>query len=265
MTTFVLIPGAWLGASAWDTVANRLRTRGHQVLPLSLPGLGERAGEASPQIDFESYVGDVTGRITRERLGGAILVGHSFGGAVAAGVADRIPDRLAHLVYVDAGPPPSGSSYLDMLAPPQVEFVTDMIAGRGDGWLVPFPTWDELETRLQTSLDGLGEPERAALRASARPQPAATWTQQLHRDRSAATAAVPKTLVACSFPLAQVRELIAAGHPWFAELAGPEWSFLELSTGHWPMFSRPNDLADLLADLPDPERADSQPTADRMR
>jgi hypothetical protein len=87
------------------------------------------------------------------------------------------------------------------------------------------------------------------MRARAVPQPKRTWTQPVSlknpdRDKLA------KLLITCSFPLAQVRQMIADGHPWFAELAGPQWSFLELTTGHWPMFSVPDQLADLLRDLP---------------
>jgi hypothetical protein len=76
-----------------------------------------------------------------------------------------------------------------------------------------------------------------------------TWTQPLSL-KNPAREQLPKLLITCSFPLAQVQEMIAAGHPWFAELAGPQWSFLELPTGHWPMFSEPDRLAALLNDLP---------------
>jgi hypothetical protein len=87
-------------------------------------------------------------------------------------------------------------------------------------------------------------------------QPLRTWTQPL--PPAARTGQeLPKLLITCSFSLAQVRELIAAGHPWFAALGGPEWSFQELPTGHWPMFSVPEELATLLGGL---EVASSRPT-----
>ena len=85
--------------------------------------------------------------------------------------------------------------------------------------------------------------------AHATPQPLRTWTQPLSL-KNPAREELPKLLITCSVPLAQVREMIAAGHPWFAALAGPQWSFRELPTGHWPMFSVPDELATLLADLP---------------
>lgn len=249
MNTYVLIPGAWLGGWAWRDVAQALRSDGSGVYPVTLPALAERAGEASPHIDIESYVTDVVELLTTEDLNEVTLVAHSFGGAVAGGVADRIPERLARVVYVDTGPMPNGSSYLDLLAPAQQQFINDLIATRGEGWLVPMPSWEEIETELGASLEGLGDEERAVMRNRATPQPAGTWTVPLKRESSEEAARNPKILITCSFPLAQISELIDAGHPWFAELAGPEWSFAELPTGHWPMFSRPADLAGLLAHI----------------
>jgi hypothetical protein len=80
-------------------------------------------------------------------------------------------------------------------------------------------------------------------------QPLRTWTQPLSL-KNPARERLPKLLITCSIPLAQVKEMIAGGHPWFQELAGPQWSFLELPTGHWPMFSAPGQLASLLKEVP---------------
>ncbi len=102
---------------------------------------------------------------------------------------------------------------------------------------------------MGASLQGLGPQERDRMRAHAAAQPFRTWTQRLALQNPARDQ-LPKLLISCSFPLSQVREMIAAGHPWFAELAGPRWSFLELPTGHWPMFSVPEALASLLERLP---------------
>jgi hypothetical protein len=86
------------------------------------------------------------------------------------------------------------------------------------------------------------------MRGRAVAQPVRTWTQPLTL-RNPARDQLPKALITCSIPLAQVKEMIAAGHPWFAELAGPRWSLLELPTGHWPMFSVPEPLAAVLHEL----------------
>ena len=86
-------------------------------------------------------------------------------------------------------------------------------------------------------------------------QPFGTYTQPLRLESTTLSGSLTKVFVTNSFPLAQVRESIAGGHPWFRELAGPEWRLLELPTGHWPMFSRPEDLAELLLDLPSDDSA----------
>jgi len=246
MSTYVLIPGAWLGGWAWDRVAEAMRAHGSEVLSVTLPGLGNRADEATPETDIEGYVTDVVAQIVGQDLDDVIMVGHSFGGAVAAGVADRIPDRLSTVVYVDSGPMPSDSSYMDLLEGPQVEFIRRIVDERGKGWLIPMPNSEEFGTDFQASLEGIDQAELNRMRTMATSQPLRTWTQPLARRQSDKTAAIPKVLIATSLPLALVDQLIASGHPWFAELSGPEWSFEELPTGHWPMFSRPEDLAWLL-------------------
>lgn len=246
MSTYVLIPGAWLGGWAWERVAEAMRAQGSEVVSVTLPGLGDRMAEASLGMDIEGYVTDVVDQIVGLDLDDVTLVGHSFGGAVAAGVADRIPDRLSTVVYVDSGPMPSGSSYMDLLESPQVEFIRRIVDERGDGWLIPMPSSEEFGTDFQASLEGIDEAELDRMRARATPQPLGTWTQPLVRRQTAKTAALPKVLIATSLSLELVDQLIAGGHPWFAELSEPEWSFEELPTGHWPMFSRPEDLARLL-------------------
>jgi len=119
------------------------------------------------------------------------------------------------------------------------------VAETGDGWRLAMPSWEELEQVNGASLEGLGDADRGWLRGHATDHPFGTYTQPL-RLRNPTAEPLPKVLVSSSFPLEQVRELIAGGHPWFAALAGPEWQLLELRTGHWPMASRPDDLADLL-------------------
>jgi pimeloyl-ACP methyl ester carboxylesterase len=248
MATYVLVPGAWLGAWAWDRVGPTLREGGHHVHPVSLTGLGERSSEAERTVDLETYIADVVDRIESEDLADVILVGHSYAGMVVTGAAERIPDRIARLVYVDSGPFPDGTSFLDTMEPEARELTVRLIEERGQGWQWPMPTWEELEGIMHASLEGLGEPERGTMRAGAEPQPSGTITQPLRRP-SPVGADVRKVLVTSSFPVAQVKEMIVGGHPWFVELAGPEWRFLEVPTGHWPMFSAPDALAGALDEL----------------
>jgi pimeloyl-ACP methyl ester carboxylesterase len=249
MTTYVLVPGAWLGGWCWQPVARRLRGQGHDVYPVTLTGLGERSHLAGPQVDLDTHLTDVVNLVENEDLRDVVLLGHSYAGIVVTGVADRIPERIALLAYLDAGPVPDGLAYLDTQEPEAKAHAERQVAGHGDGWRLPLPSFEELEKVNGASLDGLGDAERALLRSRAVPQPFATYTQPL-RLANPAREALPKLLVANSFPLQQVRELIAARHPWFQELGGPRWRLMELPTGHWAMFSAPEELADLLAGLP---------------
>jgi pimeloyl-ACP methyl ester carboxylesterase len=247
VATFVLVPGAWLGGWVWEPTARRLRQRGHDVHPVTLTGLGERARLGGPEVDLDTHVADVVTLVHDEGLHDVVLLGHSYAGIVVTGAADRIPERLAKVVYLESGPVPDGVAYLDMEDPKAKERDERQVASSGDGWRLAMPSWEELEQVNGASLEGLGDAERAWLRDHATDHPFGTYTQPL-RLRDAAAAPLPKVLVSSSFPLQQVRQLIAGGHPWFAALAGPEWELLELRTGHWPMASRPDDLADLLAD-----------------
>jgi hypothetical protein len=109
------------------------------------------------------------------------------------------------------------------------------------------PPWEELAN--MASLEGLDDNHLRLLYSRATPQPFGTYTQPL-RLKNPAREALPKLGIVCSFSLAQVQEMIAGGHPLFSELSGPNWRFVELPTGHWPMFSRSEDLAELLPDVP---------------
>jgi pimeloyl-ACP methyl ester carboxylesterase len=245
MATYVLVPGAWLGGWAWDEVASRLRDRGHQVHALTLSGLAEGAGDDAGQVDLERHVADIVEAIERDDLGEVVLVGHSYGGVPVTGAADRIPDRLARVVYVDSGPALDGVAYLDTLRPEVREVTERHVREEGGGRLLPMPSWEELEQVNGARTDGIDQSTQAAIRERATPQPFGTYTQAIPLRNPERTRR-PHLLVSCSFPLDQVRAMIAGGHPWFAELAGPQWSFVELPTSHWPMFSAPAGLADAL-------------------
>ncbi|HYN17598.1 MAG TPA: alpha/beta hydrolase [Actinomycetes bacterium] len=248
MTTYVLVAGAWLGGWSWQTVAGQLRRDGHDVHPVTLTGLGDRSHLATPQVDLDTYIADVVNLVEFEDLHDVVLVGHSYAGHVVTGVADRIPERISLLAYLDAGPSPDGTAFMDLQPPPARELIERLVEQAGEGWSIPLPSWEELEGVMGASLEGLGQEERNRMRAHAAAQPLRTWTQPLSL-KNPAREQLPKLLITCSIPLAQVREMIAGGHPWFAALAGPEWSFRELPTGHWPMFSVPGPLAELLHDL----------------
>jgi pimeloyl-ACP methyl ester carboxylesterase len=248
MATYVLVAGAWLGAWAWDPVTRQLREQGHDVHPVTLTGLGERSAQAGPEVDLDTYIADVINLMEDEGLRDVILVGHSYAGHVITGVADRAPERIALLAYLDAGPSPDGAAFMDLQSPAARELLERLVEEAGGGWRIPLPSWEEIEGVMGASLEGLGQDERTHMRTHATAQPLRTWTQPLSL-RNPAREELSKLLITTSLPLAQVRQMIAAGHPWFAALAGPQWSFRELPTGHWPMFSVPDELAALLGGL----------------
>ena len=132
---FVLIPGAWMGAWVWEPVTNGLRALGHNVHPVTLSGLSEDA-DAS-EIGLETHVEDVLSVLETEDLREAVIVGHSYSGIVAGQVADRVPDRVAHTVFVDAFLPHDGKSMLDAFDERQRKEELRQIAANSGFWPAP--------------------------------------------------------------------------------------------------------------------------------
>jgi pimeloyl-ACP methyl ester carboxylesterase len=117
MANFVLVHGAWIGGWCWRAQAQALRKAGHEVYTPTLTGLGERSHLMSPSINLDTHITDVVNVIEREELPDLVLVGHSYGGMVISGVADRLPGRISSLVYLDAFVPGNGQSLLAFLPP----------------------------------------------------------------------------------------------------------------------------------------------------
>jgi pimeloyl-ACP methyl ester carboxylesterase len=175
-----------------------------------------------------------------------VLLGHSYAGLVVTGAADRIPERISELVYLDTAPLPDGGMLIEKFPPEARQRTEKQVEESGEGWRFPIPPKEELAN--MASLEGVDEDHLRLLYSRATPQPFGTYTQPL-RLKNPAREALPKVGIVCSFSLAQVNEMIASENPLFREFAGPNWRFVELPTGHWPMFSRPGDLAELLLDL----------------
>jgi pimeloyl-ACP methyl ester carboxylesterase len=220
----VLIPGFWLDGASWDEVVPPLLDAGHRVHALTLPGLESRDADRSA-IGLRDHV-DAVIAVIDALPGQAVLVGHSGGGAIAHAVADARPDRIARVVYVDAGPLGDGDSINDQL--PAV------------GGEVPLPDWSVFEAEDLVDLDdGL----RERFRAIAVPEPVgvARDAQVLSDPRRYD---VPVTVIACEFTTDQLREWMTAGIPYVAELSRiTDVELVDLPTGHWPQFTRPNELA----------------------
>ena len=246
MATFVLVPGMWLGGWAWRDVAEPLRAAGHRVYPVTLTALGERVHLGGPQTNLDTHVADVVNLLHYEDLHDVVLAGHSFAGTVIAAVADRVPERIARLVYVDTWPLPDGVAHIDSSSPERRRAEEQKVAAQGEGWRLPLPPWGELDQGNE--LRGLGEAERRRMRERAVGHPFGTLTQ-LVRLANPAREALPKTAIWCSMTPAEVQEMVAAYPAMCSELAKPGWQVVELPTGHWPMFSQPRELAELLGSL----------------
>jgi pimeloyl-ACP methyl ester carboxylesterase len=220
--TFVLVPGMWLGGWVWDGVAARLRAAGDKAIGVTLAGVGDRVGEGD--ADLERHVEDVVAAARGEE--NVVLVGHSYGGLPVTAAAARIP--VSRVVYVDSGPLPDGTRQLDFGPPPE---------STGP---VPPRSWDPAED--PQLLAGLDEDALELLRKRSTTHPYASVAQPLRRG---GTLNPPATLIACTFSPEQIASMRAAGHPFFAGM-GDDVVIRSLPTGHWPMLSAPDKLAELL-------------------
>jgi pimeloyl-ACP methyl ester carboxylesterase len=229
MTTYVLVPGLWLGGWAWHDVTAALRGGGHEVFPLTLTGVADRSHLLGPGVDLDTHTEDIVRLVETEDLRDVVLVGHSYGGMPVSAAALRLRERIARVVYVDSGPLPEGTSQQSMSGEP---------AGPGDA--VPPRDWDAGADPVL--LAGLDEAALTLLRTRSTPHPRASVEQPL--GARATSRDLPTTLVACTFPEDQIKEMVAAGHPFFAGLTEAE--VVVLPTGHWPMLSEPVALARIL-------------------
>jgi pimeloyl-ACP methyl ester carboxylesterase len=239
MATFVIVHGAWSGGHAWRWVRPLLRSAGHEVLTPALTGLGERSHLASAQVDLETHVRDVVGVLEYEDLGEVVLVGHSYGGMVISGVADRVPERLAQLVYLDAEVPMDGQSELDVLPPEERAGYEEAAKSSGHGWQIPPPLPEPLPDDL--------DPQVRWVMVRMVPQPLATFAQPL-RLRNPAGPEVPRVYVLCTAGR-EDQEL-----PGYVQRvrSDPGWRFVELAAGHSAHVTAPRELVDVLVRLAQP-------------
>jgi pimeloyl-ACP methyl ester carboxylesterase len=133
--TFLVCHGAWSAGWAWKKMHPLMQTAGHRLVTPTFTGLGERAHLANPSIDLETHIEDILNVIKYEDLREVVLIGHSYGGMVASGVADRARERIAQLIYLDAFVPRDGQSLFDFIAPDRSR--VRALASAGDGYRVP--------------------------------------------------------------------------------------------------------------------------------
>lgn len=234
MATFVIVHGAWGGAWSWNrTVVPMLRQAGHAVYPTTLTGLGERAHLGTPDTDLDTHIQDVCQVLFYEDLHDVILVGHSYGGMVITGVADRMPERLARLIYLDAAVPADGQSLSDGWSPERRAAMLTRLEREPNGW------------RLQREQQPPNPPELAEWALARRvDQPVKTFLQPIRLTRGETT--VPRTFVYCSAdkepgsPAALRAEKIKHD---------PRWRYVELPTLHNLMYHAPRETVEILCQV----------------
>jgi len=230
MTTFLLVPGLWMGGWAWEAVAAELAARGHRAVSVTLPGLGERAGEDDAgSIGLADHAAAVVALLDAEGPG-VVLVAHSYGIFPALAAADRRPGQVERVVFVDTGIPEDGESVT-------TRFVGACIPAATEAGVLPVPS----------ELFGIPAAELERYRRLATPHPAATVTDPV--ELTGAWSKLPTTGVFClenGLSVEVARALHATGAPRFAKLAEPGVTYFEMATGHFPMLSAPVELADVL-------------------
>lgn len=232
MATFVLVHGAWHGGWCWRTVATALRAAGHEVFTPTLTGLGERAHLLSRDIGLETHIEDVVGVLRCEGLQDVVLCGHSYGGMVITGVADRESERIGALVYLDAFVPNDGEAAVDLMLPERRDGLLRTAREAGDGWrLPPTPAVDY----------GVTDPDdRAWVDGLCGPHPLACFEQQIRL--SGAYRSVPRRtyILAANYNPSSFRA--------YATMAenDPAWTSLSLPCLHDAMVIMPEALTEML-------------------
>jgi len=236
MASYVLVHGGGHGGWCWQRLAPLLRAEGHDVHTPTLTGLGERSHLVRPDTDLDTHITDVAAVLEYEDLTDVILVGHSYGGMVITGTADRVPDRIGQIVYLDAASPQNGQSLVDV-APALMDFA------RSDSRVV-----DGVDLVLWPSPDlgllyGVTDPgDLAWMQRHLTPHPWRCFEQPLHLHDEARMRAIPRTDVVC------VSELNDREAPNEDRSVGAQRVW-EIETGHDLMITEPRAVADMLLRL----------------
>ncbi|MGB8364702.1 MAG: alpha/beta fold hydrolase [Rhizomicrobium sp.] len=238
MATYVLVHGGGHGGWCYQPVARIMRAHGQEVYTPTMTGLGEREHLLSPHVDLNMQITDIVKVLEFEDLHDVILVGHSYGGMVITGVADRATHRIGHLVFLDAATPKNDQSLVDVAGPL-------MLAARTQGRVV-----DGIELVLYPGTDplsfyGVTDPQKIAwMKPKLTPHPWKCFEQKLILTNEAAMRAIPQTHIVCSALMATRNlaelEAVSEGRLW------------EIDTGHDLMITEPEAVAEMLLRLASP-------------
>lgn len=232
MTTFLCCHGAWGGGWGWRRVAQILRDAGHQVFTPTYTGQGERSHLLTPDVDLETHIMDVRNVIKYERLKDFVLVGHSYGGMVITGVADKEWQKIRKLVYLDAFLPKAGQSLNDLTPPDRAKAVLEIARTKGDGFKVPRP---------EGSISPLmAEADRMWVESLTGPQPLKTLTQPVSGDNNHLKV-VDKVYVLCTLNKTSPFHRFAE---WTR--SQKDWKTFELPTHHHLLQSMPQETAEII-------------------
>jgi len=225
----ILIPGLWLDASSWDDVVPALEQAGNRAVPLTLPGLEAKDADRSG-ITLQDHV-DAVVRAIDAADGAVVVVGHSMGSGLASIAVDARTDRVARAIYVGGFPAADGEQLGQGFA-----------AENGE---VPLPSWDEFD---EADLGGLDDAARARFRDRAVPVPERVITDPVHLSDERRYD-VPVTVICPEFSAEQLQGWIAQGAPPVQEFTKiRDLEYVDLPTGHWPQFTRPDDLGQAILD-----------------
>jgi pimeloyl-ACP methyl ester carboxylesterase len=222
----VLVPGFWLGAWAWDEVAAALRADGHDVTALTLPGL-ESADADRSSISLADHVDAIVEAVTAPGAP-VVLAVHSATGFSGYAASDRVPEQIAAMVYVDSAP---GKGAMD----PDFAGVDKPMV------------WEEIAA--EENLDGLSEEQLETFRQRAVPVPGGVLREGADLTNDARLD-IPSTIICTGYTSDQYKDAVKHGYAWLAgvpELRNVTW--VDLPTSHWPMWSRPQELAAIIGDV----------------
>jgi len=233
MSTFVLVHGAWHGSWCWTRVRRALRALGHDVFTPTLTGVGERAHLLSRAVNLETHIDDVVNLIRWEGLSNVVLCGHSYGGAVVAGVADRVPECIDALVYLDAFVPENGQSVHDLLPDAQRAGQLELARNVGDGWKVP---------PIPAEVFNVNLADRDWVDRQCTMHPLATFQQPLTLNGQFST---PRNT---TFILAE-RFGGSPFQPFYERARALGWTTMTVACGHDVMLDEPQELTNVLAGI----------------